>query len=97
MIALLAALKSIPDELYEAAEVDGAGRWARFRFVTLPSIWNTMVVIGLVLGILAFYSFDLPWIMTQGGPGESSTILGIACSRRCSRSSAPPMPRRSAW
>ena len=97
VIALLAALKSIPDELYEAAEVDGAGRWARFRFVTLPSIWNTMVVIGLVLGILAFYSFDLPWIMTQGGPGESSTILGIACSRRCSRSSAPPMPRRSAW
>jgi len=78
VIALLAALKSIPDELYEAAEVDGAGRWARFRFVTLPSIWNTMVVIGLVLGILAFYSFDLPWIMTQGGPGESSTILGIA-------------------
>jgi ABC-type sugar transport system permease subunit len=78
VIALLAALKSIPDELYEAAEVDGAGRWARFRYVTLPSIWNTMVVIGLVLGILAFYSFDLPWIMTQGGPGESSTILGIA-------------------
>ncbi len=78
VIALLAALKSIPDELYEAAEVDGAGRWARFRFVTLPSIWNTMVIIGLVLGILAFYSFDLPWIMTQGGPGESSTILGIA-------------------
>ena len=78
VIALLAALKSIPDELYEAAEVDGAGRWARFRFVTLPSIWNTMVVIGLVLGILAFYSFDLPWIMTKGGPGESSTILGIA-------------------
>ena len=37
-----------------------------------------MVVIGLVLGILAFYSFDLPWIMTQGGPGESSTILGIS-------------------
>jgi len=78
VIALLAALKSIPDELYEAAEVDGAGRWARFRFVTLPSIWNTAVIIGLVLGILAFYSFDLPWIMTQGGPGESSTILGIA-------------------
>jgi ABC-type sugar transport system permease subunit len=78
VIAILAALKSIPDELYEAAEVDGAGRWARFRFVTLPSIWNTIVIIGLVLGILAFYSFDLPWIMTQGGPGESSTILGIA-------------------
>jgi multiple sugar transport system permease protein len=78
VIALLAALKSIPDELYEAAEVDGAGRWARFRHVTLPSIWNTAVIIGLVLGILAFYSFDLPWIMTQGGPGESSTILGIS-------------------
>ncbi len=81
VIALLAALKSIPQELYEAAEVDGAGPWAKFRHVTLPSIWNTTLVTCLVLGILAFYSFDLPWLMTQGGPGEATTIVGIQMFR----------------
>lgn len=78
VLALLAALKSIPAEQYEAAAIDGASHWQRFTTITLPSIQNTMLVIGLVLGILAFYSFDLPWIMTRGGPGESTTILGIS-------------------
>ncbi|MBZ9938906.1 sugar ABC transporter permease [Mesorhizobium sp. BR1-1-16] len=78
VIALLAALKSIPDELYEAAEVDGAGPVSRFIHVTLPEIWNTAITVGLVLGILAFYSFDLPWIMTKGGPQDATTIVGIA-------------------
>ena len=78
VLALLAALKSVPAELYEAAEMDGAGPLARFTSITLPSIQNTMLVIGLVLGILAFYSFDLPWIMTRGGPQDATTILGIS-------------------
>ena len=78
VIAILAALKSIPDELYEAAEVDGAGPVQRFVHVTLPEIWNTIVTVGLVLGILAFYSFDLPWIMTKGGPQDATTLVGIA-------------------
>ena len=78
VLALLAALKSISAELYEAAEVDGAGPWRRFVSITLPSIQNTLLIIGLVLGILAFYSFDLPWIMTQGGPQDGTTILGIS-------------------
>jgi ABC-type sugar transport system permease subunit len=78
VIALLAALKSIPTELYEAAEADGAGPLARFRHITVPSVWNTVVVVGLVLGILAFYSFDLVWIMTKGGPQDATTIVGIS-------------------
>jgi ABC-type sugar transport system permease subunit len=78
VLALLAALRSIPDELYEAAEVDGAGAFARFLSVTLPAIQNTLLIIALVLGILAFYSFDLPWIMTQGGPQDATTTLGIS-------------------
>ena len=77
VIALLAALKNIPDELYEAARIDGANAWQRLRYITLPLIRNTAVAIGLVLGILAFYSFDLAWIMTRGGPGDSTTIVGI--------------------
>jgi ABC-type sugar transport system permease subunit len=78
VIALLAALKSIPDELYEAAEADGAGPVARFWHITVPSVWNTIVMVGLVLGILAFYSFDLVWIMTKGGPQDATTIVGIS-------------------
>ena len=98
VIALLAALKSIPAELYEAAEVDGAGPFARFRHITVPSVWNTVVVVGLVLGILAFYSFDLAWIMTKGGPQDADAPSSASRStRRCSWISVPPMPRRSAW
>jgi len=77
-LAVLAALKSVPRDLYEAAEMDGASRFAQFRTITLPMIQNTIVIISIVLGILAFYSFDLPWIMTRGGPQDSTTVLGIA-------------------
>jgi ABC-type sugar transport system permease subunit len=78
VIAVLAALKSIPKDVYEAAEVDGAGTFRRFYYVTLPAIWNTLLTVGIVLGILAFYSFDLPWIMTRGGPQDATTIVGIS-------------------
>lgn len=81
VIALIAALKAIPDELYEAAEVDGAGPLAQFWHVTVPSIWNTVIVVGLILGILAFYSFDLAWIMTKGGPQDATAIVGISIYR----------------
>ena len=81
VIALIAALKSSPDELYEAAEVDGAGPLARFWHITVPSIWNTVVIVGLILGILAFYSFDLAWIMTKGGPQDGTAIVGIQIYR----------------
>lgn len=77
VIAVLAALKSIPADLYEAARVDGANALRRFFYITVPAIRNTVVVISLVLAILAFYSFDLPWIMTQGGPEDGTTIVGI--------------------
>lgn len=77
VIAVLAALKGIPDEYYEAARIDGANVAQQFRFVTLPLIASTLVVISLVLGFLAFYSFDLAWLMTRGGPGQATTIVGI--------------------
>ena len=76
-IALLATLKSIPDELYEAGSIDGAGRWKNFRSITLPLMRPTLGAMCVVLGVQAFYSFDLVWILTQGGPGNSSMILGI--------------------
>ena len=76
-LAILAALKSVPEDLYEAAKMDGAGVFMRFWTITLPMIQNTMLMISIVLGILAFYSFDLPWIMTRGGPQDSTTVVGI--------------------
>ena len=76
-IALLAARRSIDDSMYEAAEVDGANKLQRFRLVTLPLLRNVLIVMSVVLGVLAFYSFDLVWLLTGGGPGSSSTISGV--------------------
>jgi multiple sugar transport system permease protein len=76
-VALLAALKGIPDELYEAAAVDGAAAPRRFWHVTLPLLRPTLLTMSFVLGVLAFYSFDLVWLTTKGGPGDQSTIIGV--------------------
>lgn len=80
-IALLAVLKGIPQELYEAAEVDGASKWQRFTEVTLPTIMPTMLAMCFVLGIQAFYSFDLVWLTTKGGPGDATTLVGLLMFR----------------
>jgi len=76
-IALLAALKTVPAELHEAAAIDGASAWQRLRAVTWPLIQARATVTAIVLGVLAFYSFDLPWIMTKGGPGTATTLVGV--------------------
>lgn len=76
-VALLATMKSIPAELYEAAAIDGAGHWNRFRDITFPLLRRVSVVMSLVLGILAFYSFDIVWIVTKGGPSESTLLVGV--------------------
>ena len=76
-IALLAAMKGIPAELYEAAAIDGAGRIGQFRDITFPLLRPVSVITCLILGILAFYSFDLVWVITKGGPGDSSMLIGV--------------------
>ena len=75
MVILLAALQAIPHELYEAARIDGAGRFARFMHVTLPQLRNALVFVVLVTTILAFRLFDQVQIMTRGGPGNASTTV----------------------
>lgn len=76
-VALLATMKSISGELYEAAAIDGAGRLRQFADVTLPLLRRVSVVISLILGIFAFYSFDLVWVITKGGPADSTQLLGV--------------------
>ncbi|MCG7911812.1 MAG: sugar ABC transporter permease [Candidatus Thiodiazotropha taylori] len=75
MVILLAGLKAIPAELYEAASIDGAGRWQQFWHVTLPQLRNTLIFVILVTTILAFRLFDQVQIMTQGGPHDASTTV----------------------
>ncbi len=76
-VALLAAMKAIPAELYEAASIDGANAWRRFRDITFPMVKGVSVVMCLILGILAFYSFDIVWVITKGGPIDSTTLVGV--------------------
>jgi ABC-type sugar transport system permease subunit len=88
-IALLANRRSIDDGLYEAANVDGARVFQRFRYITFPLMRNTIIVMSVVLGVLAFYSFDLVWLLTQGGPGTSSELTGVMIYREFFLNGAP--------
>jgi len=75
MVIILAGLQSIPAERYEAAAMDGAGRFAQFVHVTLPGLRNTLTFVVLVTTVLAFRLFDQVRIMTRGGPERSTTTV----------------------
>ncbi|MCG6861644.1 MAG: sugar ABC transporter permease [Chromatiaceae bacterium] len=76
MVILLAGLQQIPQELYEAAALDGAGHLGQFRHVTLPQLRNPLIFVVLVTTILAFRLFDQVQIMTRGGPdGATTTVM----------------------
>ncbi|MET7280598.1 sugar ABC transporter permease [Kribbella sp. NPDC005582] len=75
MILYLAGLQTIPAELYEAARVDGATGWQRFRFITLPSLRPTTFFVLIMLTISSFKVFDLIQVMTEGGPGRATLVL----------------------
>ncbi|HEY7638023.1 MAG TPA: sugar ABC transporter permease [Gemmatimonadales bacterium] len=75
MLILIAGLQAIPEELYEAAYLDGAGAWRQFRHVTLPMLGPTLVFVGLITMIGFFQVFAEPYVMTQGGPLRSTTSM----------------------
>ncbi|TDC28201.1 sugar ABC transporter permease [Kribbella albertanoniae] len=75
MILYLAGLQTIPAELYEAAEVDGATGWQRFRYITLPGLRPTTFFVLIMLTISSFKVFDLIQVMTEGGPGRATLVL----------------------
>lgn len=74
-LLILAGLQIIPDELYEAAELDGASAWGKFRHVTLPLIRPALLVALLFRTMDAFRVFDLVFVMTQGGPADATNVL----------------------
>jgi multiple sugar transport system permease protein len=75
MIILLAGLQGVPKELYESAEIDGAGQWAKFRNVTLPMLSPVLFFVIIISVVSSFQNFTEIRVMTEGGPGESSNVL----------------------
>jgi multiple sugar transport system permease protein len=73
----LAAMQGVSRDLYEAAWVDGAGRWYRFRRITIPQIMPVIVSMALLSAIWTFNSFEIIWILTEGGPRGATTTLII--------------------
>lgn len=77
MIIFLAGLQGVPSELYEAAVIDGAGEWAKFRYITIPMI-SPAIFFNLVLGIIgALQVFTTAYITTRGGPGRATWFFAL--------------------
>jgi multiple sugar transport system permease protein len=77
MVIYMAGIKGIPSDLYEVAEIDGAGGWAKFWNVTIPMLTPT-IFLNLVLGIIgAMQIFDIPYVMTEGGPADATRTYMI--------------------
>lgn len=75
MIIFIAGLQQIPEELYEAARLDGAGAWRQFRHVTLPMLAPTFVFVGIVVAIGQLQIFAEPYVMTRGGPLNKTVTM----------------------
>ncbi len=75
MIILLAGLQAIPGELYEAARIDGASAWRQFRHITLPMLGPTLLMVAILTVSGYFQLFAEPYVMTDGGPLESTTSV----------------------
>lgn len=77
MVAIVAGLQTIPQELYEAAEIDGANAWQKFRYVTLPALWQVIATVVVLRTIWVFNNFDFVFLTTGGGPIDATTTLPV--------------------
>lgn len=77
-IFLLAGLQTIPNELYEASKMDGAGIWARFRHITIPNLKPVLAAIISLTFMWNFNTFGIVWVLTQGGPGGMTRLPMLA-------------------
>ncbi|MBA7658428.1 Inner membrane ABC transporter permease protein YcjO [subsurface metagenome] len=84
-LILLAGLSSIPQQLYEAAEIDGATGRQKFYHITIPSLKPVLLILMLMLTIWTFNSFDLMFVMTGGGPAQSTETLALWIYREASK------------
>jgi raffinose/stachyose/melibiose transport system permease protein len=81
VVIYLAAMQAVEPSLYEAAKLDGANPWQEFRHITLPAIRPTLVFLMLMTVIWSFLIFDYIYILTQGGPGGATDVLGTLLYR----------------
>jgi len=84
-VILLAGLQNIPQDLYDAIEIDGGGSWAKFRYVTWPYLLPFSFVALIFRIVQAFAIFDLVWVMTGGGPGGATETVSIYTYRTAMR------------
>lgn len=82
MVLFMAGVQRIERELYEAAAVDGANTWEKFRYVTVPSLRGEIVVAVVVSLIAAMRVFDLVFVMTRGGPSDATNVVAFEIYRR---------------
>jgi multiple sugar transport system permease protein len=75
VLVLYAALRSIPGELYECAQLDGAASWAQFRYISWPFLAPAMAVAVLFSAVWSMRAFDIVYLLTSGGPGEATMLL----------------------
>jgi len=76
ILLYLAGLQGIPRDLYEAASLDGAGAWAKFRFITFPLLLPVTLIVLILKTIDAFSLFDLVYVLTGGGPNQATEVIG---------------------
>lgn len=74
-VVMLAALQTVPEELYDSARVDGANLFQRFRFVTLPWLSHALLLVLVTQTMVALRTFDIIYVLTGGGPGNATTVL----------------------
>lgn len=75
MVILLAGLQTIPKDLYEAAAIDGAGAWAKFRHITLPMLMPALMIVTVLNVLYGLRVFDIVYALTNGGPGYATEVL----------------------
>ncbi|MFD3677375.1 carbohydrate ABC transporter permease [Streptomyces sp. NPDC058613] len=97
MVALLGGLQSIPGELYEAAEMDGASAWQRFRHITLPGLRAVSMTVILLSTIWTFNMFPVIFLLTRGGPGDSTEILVTQAFREAFITSPRDFAASATW
>jgi multiple sugar transport system permease protein len=80
-ITLLAGLQTVPSELYDAAAIDGAGGWQRFRFITLPLLRPIILIVTLFSVIFTFADFQLVYVLTHGGPQNATQLFAMGAGQ----------------
>ncbi|MCB0128241.1 MAG: sugar ABC transporter permease, partial [Caldilineaceae bacterium] len=76
-ITFLAAIQSVPTEMIEASKIDGASRWVSFWKITFPMILPVVVIVVLISTIATLGDFDLPFLLTNGGPNDATTLFAL--------------------